>query len=211
MSTTAQITANQENAQLSTGPVTEEGKAISSRNNFRHGLASSQLLIPGEDPAEYQALLDSYLAEHNPATPTETALVVGLAQHEWLGDRALNFQNLCFTGPEVDQKQLNLFIRYESTHRRAYDKCLNNLLKLRKEKRQEQIGFESQKRKQAEELRRQEAHEAKLRLSSARAQHLEIDSDIRQTIEAPLPGNMRIPFDAMKSVFATAVNEMKKA
>jgi hypothetical protein len=111
----------------------------------------------------------------------------------------------------VDEKQLNLFIRYEATHRRAYDKCLNNLLKLRKEKRQEQIGFESQKRQQAEEVRRQEAHQAKMRLTHARAQQQEIDSDIRQTIEAPLPGNMRIPFDAMKEVFSTAVRELNKA
>jgi hypothetical protein len=193
MSTTSQIIANQQNAQLSTGPVTEAGKAISSRNNLRHGLASGMLIIEGEDPAEYQALLDSYLAEHNPTTPTEIALVVGLAQHEWMGDRALSFQSHCFARIEVDEKQLNLFIRYEATHRRAYDKCLNNLLKLRKEKRQEQIGFESQKRQQAEEIRRQEAHQAKMRLTHARAQQQEIDSDIRQTIEARSPATCASP------------------
>ena len=38
MSTQAQLAANQANAQLSTGPNTEEGKAASSRNNLTHGL-----------------------------------------------------------------------------------------------------------------------------------------------------------------------------
>jgi hypothetical protein len=49
-----------------------------------------------------------------------------------------------------------------------------------------------------------------MRLTHARAQQQEIDSDIRQTIEAPLPGNMRIPFDAMKEVFSSAVRELNK-
>ncbi len=38
MSTQAQILANQANSLHSSGPKTEEGKAISSKNNFRHGL-----------------------------------------------------------------------------------------------------------------------------------------------------------------------------
>ena len=38
MSSQAQIAANRANAQLSTGPRTEEGKAASSRNAYRHGL-----------------------------------------------------------------------------------------------------------------------------------------------------------------------------
>jgi hypothetical protein len=50
-----------------------------------------------------------------------------------------------------------------------------------------------------------------MRLTHARAQQQEIDSDIRQTIEAPLPGNMRIPFDAMKSVFEAAVRNVNQA
>src|SRR6185437_8184554 len=37
MSTQAQIAANQKNSQNSTGPKSETGKAVSCRNNFRHG------------------------------------------------------------------------------------------------------------------------------------------------------------------------------
>jgi hypothetical protein len=42
----------------STGPRTAAGKAISSQNALKHGLASGRLIIEGEDPADYQANLD---------------------------------------------------------------------------------------------------------------------------------------------------------
>jgi hypothetical protein len=42
MATAKQIAANRKNAQRSTGPRTEVGKSISSRNAFRHGLSLPQ-------------------------------------------------------------------------------------------------------------------------------------------------------------------------
>ena len=56
-----------------------------------------------------------------------------------------------------------LFLRYQSTHERAFHTCLNDLLKLRAEKRKNEIGFESQKREQEEHTRMQEQHEMKKR------------------------------------------------
>jgi hypothetical protein len=92
MSTVAQTSANQANAQHSTGPATEEGKARSARNNFRHGLASGQLIVPVEDPADFEALAQDLFNEHQPATPTEENLVLSMAQHFWLGQRAIRLQ-----------------------------------------------------------------------------------------------------------------------
>ena len=51
MASLRQIRANVANAQHSTGPKTEEGKAISRRNALRHGLAGTILVLP-EDDAE---------------------------------------------------------------------------------------------------------------------------------------------------------------
>lgn len=48
--------ANRENARKSTGPRTEAGKAIASRNRLAHGLCSSSLLVFGETQAEFDAL-----------------------------------------------------------------------------------------------------------------------------------------------------------
>lgn len=74
---------NRENAQKSTGPRTREGKAASSKNAFKHGIYSEEVVIPGEDPARYEALLADLRAEHQPSTPTEELLVEELAQHYW--------------------------------------------------------------------------------------------------------------------------------
>ena len=71
MATQAQVDANQANARKSTGPKTEEGKARSSRNRLSHGFASSTRFVHGEDPAEFNLLLDDLISEHQPATPTE--------------------------------------------------------------------------------------------------------------------------------------------
>jgi hypothetical protein len=75
--------ANRRNARRSTGPKTPEGRAASSQNALKHGLYSTTVLLPGEDQTEFQALLDSFLAEHTPATPTESTLVQQMAAAVW--------------------------------------------------------------------------------------------------------------------------------
>ncbi len=135
---------NRANAQLSSGPRTPEGKLASSRNSTKHGLASGQLIIPGEDRATFEALLHNLLDEHHPATPTEELLVTRMAQSHWLTQRAIRFQNECFTAAAVNEKQLALYLRYQTTHERAFYKALNTLIQLKKAQRRNQTGFVSQ-------------------------------------------------------------------
>jgi hypothetical protein len=72
-----------------------------------------------------------------------------MAQHHWLRNRALHFQNHYLeSGDESSAKQLSLFMRYESMHERAFHKCLADLLKLRAEKQKQEIGFASQAHKE---------------------------------------------------------------
>ena len=54
MASVAQIRANRLNAQKSTGPRTAEGKAAASQNAAKHGLLAEQVVIKGEDPAEFE-------------------------------------------------------------------------------------------------------------------------------------------------------------
>ncbi len=209
MSTEAQIAANQQNAERSTGPTTEAGKEAICFNAFRHGLAGRFLVLPHEEKHEFQELYFSLKAEHRPSTPTEHLLVERMAEHWWLSQRALYLQQLSFGESEEcqDPKQLALYLRYQTTHDRGFHKCLNELLNLRAQKRKEEIGFVSQKEKEAAEARKQELHEARVRLASARASHLEIDSDIRQTIQAPLPGHVRLAFEGVAGIFKSVMNE----
>ncbi len=146
-STRAEI--NRANAQLSTGPRTHAGNLASSRNSMQHGLASGQVIIEGEDSAAFDSLLHDFREEHQPATWTEELLVKEMAQSYWLTQRAIALQNHCFTDQGINEKQLALFLRYQTTHERAFYKALNTLLKLKKQHHQNQIGFVSQKRSAA--------------------------------------------------------------
>jgi hypothetical protein len=83
-----------------------------------------------------------------------------MAQHRWLLDRATRLQETTLdpeTAQITDQKLFSLYLRYATTHERAFHKCLSDLLKLRKEEQIRQIGFESQKRQT-------ERHESRQRL-----------------------------------------------
>jgi len=66
MATVAQILANQANAQLSTGPATEAGKARSSRNNLRHGLTLGVLAVEPAEQQEHKAFQEELAAECQP-------------------------------------------------------------------------------------------------------------------------------------------------
>ena len=83
MSTDRQIEANRLNAQHSTGPTTPEGRAAVRLNGLKFGLYAETLVLPGEDPAEFEALLDRLHAEHQPATLTEELFVSQLAMASW--------------------------------------------------------------------------------------------------------------------------------
>ncbi len=173
--------ANQANSQHSTGPNTEEGKLASCKNNFRYGFAGNFTVLPSEDQEEFDTLSHGLRAEHQPKTVTETLLVEKMAQHFWLSLRAVTLQDLTMGSdlPIRDQEsQFALFLRYQTTNDRGFSKCLNDLLKLRAEKRKEQIGFESQRLKQAEEARKQsienrkqDVHRMDVLLSEAKVDH----------------------------------------
>ena len=151
MSTQAQLAANRANAQHSTGPQSAEGKATISLNAIRHGLTGAFIFLPGEKPEAFDKLQNDLLAEHQPETATETLLVESMAQHYWLQQRAVRLQSLCFdeAGLCEDERALGLYMRYQTTHERAFHKALNTLLKLRAEKRKSGIGFVSQKAQEA--------------------------------------------------------------
>ncbi|MHC4750707.1 MAG: hypothetical protein ACYTFW_12625, partial [Planctomycetota bacterium] len=66
MSTEAQINANQQNSQKSTGPRTAEGKAAVSQNAVKHGLFASEAVIKGENEADFDLFSKEMLSELAP-------------------------------------------------------------------------------------------------------------------------------------------------
>jgi hypothetical protein len=97
MATAAQITANQHNAQRSTGPATPGGKARSSLNNLNHGFRSQSVLLPGDDPAEYETLLDELRDHFTPGDLSDDRMVREMADAEWRRRRARRYQQALLT------------------------------------------------------------------------------------------------------------------
>jgi len=163
----AQLTAKRANAQLSCGPKTEAGRAVSSQNRTTHGLARHNgtfVLLSSEDPNGFEALKASLAEEHRPTTETESILINSMAESHWLANRAQTLQNTCLdpqTGQITDASLFSLYLRYQTTHTRAFHKCLNDLVKLRSEKRKAENGFEAQNRKNEELRIKNERHEMK--------------------------------------------------
>lgn len=71
------------NGALSHGPITPEGKLRSAGNATKHGLNSSEVVMPGEDPAEFQELLDSVVEFYFPKTAHEQDLIMEIAASRW--------------------------------------------------------------------------------------------------------------------------------
>jgi hypothetical protein len=83
MATLSQLLANQQNAQLSTGPRTESGKAASSRNHLTLGLYTKTDYVKPEECELYTAFCDTMRAELNPETLLEETLVSEITAASW--------------------------------------------------------------------------------------------------------------------------------
>ncbi len=171
MPSKAQIAANRANAQKSTGPRTDTGQEKVSQNGRKHGLCGTFKVLECESQPEYDDLLERYMQAEQPADDVERELVAKMVRHTWTSDRAVRLQEACFlVQPRTDENiakgqegicvraDIDLYIRYQTAQDRAYQRAASELAKRRKERRQAEIGFASQKRAQAQEERRQEQH-----------------------------------------------------
>jgi len=78
---------NRLNAQHSTGPRTEEGKARSSMNALTHGLSAADPVLPDEDREAFEKLVQDFVDEYQPQNATEIRLSRELASISWRLDR----------------------------------------------------------------------------------------------------------------------------
>ena len=190
MSSQAQIDANRANAQHSTGPRTEEGKAAVSQNNLYHGLRGVFRVLPFENQEEYDLQFEYLCVQYQPQTMHEVELVEKMSQHLWMSKRALILQESCFdleTGHIANEKKMALYLRYHSMHDRAFHRCADAFRKIRKERMQQAIGFErhncieaAETRKVAAENRKQELHQFAVLLADAKLEHQKVLTSVVQ-------------------------------
>jgi hypothetical protein len=106
MSTVQQVAANQANAQLSTGPRTEEGKKRSSLNALKSGLTGRTVLLPSEDAEAYGTHCQNWIDAHKPVGHEEIELVQALADNRWRQDRAFALEQNLFALGHVEFSDL---------------------------------------------------------------------------------------------------------
>jgi hypothetical protein len=120
-----QTEANRRNAQLSTGPVTEEGKRSSRRNAVRHGLTAETVIGDLEDAEDYAAFEMAVTADFDAQTAVERELVLRLASLLWRLRRATTIESGLFK----IQAQLAQFRgRRRRCHR--HEKMVDHIYKL---------------------------------------------------------------------------------
>ena len=83
MATPAQVTANRANAQLSTGPRTEEGKQASAANAITTGLTSAQIFVRPEEEEVFEAFDDAMVAEFKPEGVNQDHLFTIILHAAW--------------------------------------------------------------------------------------------------------------------------------
>ena len=162
------LEANRANAQKSSGPTTAIGKARAAQNRISHGLCGKFHVLESESQEDYNDLLERFMKAEQPVDDVERELVAKMARHTWMSERAVRLQNACFLPqPRTEQEKaegyanlcvradIDLYLRYQTTHDRAYARAAAELAKRKKERQLAERGFESQKRAAAEEVRRE--------------------------------------------------------
>ena len=93
MTSEARIEANRKNAEKSTGPKTDEGKARSAQNALKHGLAAEAPVLPTETPTDYDEALELWKRDLKPTDMAELALVEQAAKAAQRLKRCLRAEN----------------------------------------------------------------------------------------------------------------------
>ena len=74
---------NKQNAQKSTGPTTDAGKARSSQNSLLHGMYAKAAMLPCEDREEYKNFLDKGVATLKPRDFIQNEIATLIVDNYW--------------------------------------------------------------------------------------------------------------------------------
>jgi hypothetical protein len=155
----SRLISNRANSKQSTGPRTEPGKDRAKYNATLHGLTGKQVVIYGEDPAQFEALRSDLLDAYQPANAAESTLVEEIAQNFWRLQRARRIETETFNinsggadpvitfGCAADR--FDQLRRYMTTIERAYHRAIAQLEKTQALRRKQPlepgpVGFVSQ-------------------------------------------------------------------
>jgi hypothetical protein len=152
MATAAQITANQLNAQASTGPRTEIGKQTVSRNALAHGLAAKKFFLSEADKPVFAEYRDALAEHYRPATDHERALLEELAEAKWRCRTARIMESSFFEMVVKEQRKADPSLSDEHALARVFvDETLQKRMRL-------MMRYVAAAERSAEKLRCELAH-----------------------------------------------------
>lgn len=122
---------------MSTGPITEQGKARSSANSTRSGWFTRELQIPAEERDRWTAFHQQWLDALQPAGALETEFFQDFLRSTWRKHQIIDAQNfitgaadpLVFLDPNA-QANLDRLLRYEGQFERRAQRALAELRRL---------------------------------------------------------------------------------
>lgn len=129
------VEANRKNAQNSTGPQTEAGKAKSAGNSYKHGFFAKNLFLTPEqvakDKADYLAVADGFQAHYQPVGYVENLWVEKIATQVLRSARLLAHEQkvLSWTFPFETRSVSNL-VRHQSSINREMTWAIEQLERL---------------------------------------------------------------------------------
>jgi hypothetical protein len=125
-------------AQWATGPRTEEGKAVSSKNALKHGLtaARAENAVDPELKAQYEALRRQYLDDFRPEGAIENTLMdlVVLAAWQLYKIRQMEMFARVDLGEPGEVGKSEKLARYRGHHERLLFRSLNQLRQIQQER-----------------------------------------------------------------------------
>ena len=117
-----QLEANRANAQLSTGPRTEEGKARAALNSRKHGLSAAHLFIPDADREAFESMQANFLEDLSPQGELELTLFDTLLHANWNIRRCRIVEAGLLRDPEQDEAKLRQLDRYTRRHESNFNR-----------------------------------------------------------------------------------------
>jgi hypothetical protein len=100
------LEANRRNALRSSGPKTEQGVQGCKNNALRHGLRALQTVVPGEEPAEWEAHRAAVVADLDPQGAVELALAEQVAEKLWRLGRVVRHEADLITNAQDEDEVL---------------------------------------------------------------------------------------------------------
>lgn len=105
MLTEKQLEANRRNARLSTGPRTEEGRAVSRLNAVKHGLTGHLDVMTADEKEAHDAFCAPLVEALKPADPYERQLAHSIAESHWRLDRVATIENNIFAADAHEEAE----------------------------------------------------------------------------------------------------------